>query len=142
MEDIHEKSDIRVERLEHVELAAEDLPLPPELAGLGGEELRQLERQVVRRLDCFLLPAVVLLFLLNILDRNNIANAKIVGLTDTLNINDTQYNTCLMIFYVGYVMTQLPSNIFIAKIKPSIYIGCVTSAWGVVRKTFQWFCPF
>jgi hypothetical protein len=33
--------------------------------------------------------------------RNNIANAKIAGLPKTLAITNTQYNTCLMIFYVG-----------------------------------------
>lgn len=33
--------------------------------------------------------------------RNNIANAKISGLPDTLGITNTEYNTCLMIFYVG-----------------------------------------
>jgi hypothetical protein len=32
---------------------------------------------------------------------NNIANAKIAGLPDTLGISNAQYNTCLMIFYVG-----------------------------------------
>ena len=34
-------------------------------------------------------------------DRNNIASAKIVGLTDTLGMTNEQYNTCLLMFYVG-----------------------------------------
>ncbi|KKY17974.1 putative allantoate permease [Phaeomoniella chlamydospora] len=127
------KPDPKVRHFDHIEvLVTQGLPLPSELSHLDNDELRKLEKDTVKRLDCFLLPAVVLLFLLNILDRNNIANAKIVGLTDTLNLTNNQYNTCLMIFYVGYVMTQLPSNVLIAKVRPSIYIGCVTSAWGVV----------
>ncbi|KAJ5966319.1 hypothetical protein N7481_013033 [Penicillium waksmanii] len=110
----------------------QQLPLPVELASLGSDEIEQLEKGLVRRLDTCLLPSVVILFLMNILDRNNIANAKIAGLPDTLDITNTQYNTCLMIFYVGYILTQLPSNLIITKVKPSIYIGTVTAAWGIV----------
>ncbi len=64
-------------------------------------------------------------------------------------MTDNQYNSSLMIFYVGCmpfvdskrmmcvltgtdVITQLPSNVYITKVRPSIYIGCVTSAWGLV----------
>ncbi|CAG8206564.1 unnamed protein product [Penicillium salamii] len=110
----------------------QQLPLPRELAHLEGEGLVELERGLVRRLDSCLLPAVVILFLMNILDRNNIANAKIAGLPDTLGISNTQYNTCLMIFYVGYIITQIPSNLIITKVRPSLYIGFVTAAWGIV----------
>lgn len=45
------------------------LPLPPQLAHLEDEGLVQLENGLVRRLDSCLLPAVVILFLMNILDR-------------------------------------------------------------------------
>ncbi len=46
-----------------------DLALPPDLESLDDSELRTLEKSLVRRLDCFLMPSVLLLFLLNILDR-------------------------------------------------------------------------
>lgn len=47
----------------------QQLPLPPQLAHLDGEGLARLETGLVRRLDRCLLPAVVILFLMNILDR-------------------------------------------------------------------------
>ncbi|KAL4978829.1 major facilitator superfamily domain-containing protein [Aspergillus desertorum] len=76
---------------------------------------------------------VYYLFLMNILDRNNIANAKISGLPTSLGIfANTEYNTCLRIFYIGYVLTQVPSNILILKVKPSLYIGFVTAGWANV----------
>lgn len=53
----------------------EKLPLPQELASLDDVEVEKLEKTLVRRLDMFMLPAVVILFLLNILDRyGNLAN--------------------------------------------------------------------
>ncbi|KAF4546044.1 Allantoate permease [Lasiodiplodia theobromae] len=124
-----------VEAIEKIEIAAplpDDLPLPDSLSNLEPDELRRLERSLVRRLDYTLLPVVLLLFLLNIIDRNNIASAKIVGLTETLNLTNNQYNTCLLLFYVGYVITQVPSNLIIGKVRPSYYICGITSAWGVV----------
>ncbi|OMP86159.1 putative transporter [Diplodia seriata] len=124
-----------VEAIEKIGLAApapDDLPLPECLVTLGPDELRRLERSLVRRLDFTLLPVVLLLFLLNIIDRNNIASAKIVGITETLNLTNNQYNTCLLLFYVGYVITQVPSNLIIGKVRPSLYICGITSAWGVV----------
>ncbi|KAL1613305.1 hypothetical protein SLS54_010754, partial [Diplodia seriata] len=115
-----------VEAIEKIGLAApapDDLPLPECLVTLGPDELRRLERSLVRRLDFTLLPVV---------DRNNIASAKIVGITETLNLTNNQYNTCLLLFYVGYVITQVPSNLIIGKVRPSLYICGITSAWGVV----------
>ncbi|OJD40717.1 fad-binding domain-containing protein [Diplodia corticola] len=121
-----------VEKIETTTPLPDDLPLPECLAHLNSDELRQLEKSLVRRLDCTLLPVVLLLFLLNIIDRNNIASAKIVGITETLNLTNNQYNTCLLLFYVGYVITQVPSNLIIGKVRPSLYICSITSAWGVI----------
>ena len=50
-------------------LALQQLPLPQELASYESEDIIRLEKQLVRKLDSYLLPAVILLFLMNILDR-------------------------------------------------------------------------
>ncbi|KAJ9137932.1 2-ketogluconate reductase [Pleurostoma richardsiae] len=126
----------RKDTAEHLEkpsyLLPDELPLPEELAHLTPDEQRRLGRRLSRRLDCTLMPTVFLLFLLNILDRNNIASAKIVGLTETLGLSNSQYNTCLLMFYVGYVLTQVPSNMIIGKVRPSYYICLTTSLWGIL----------
>ena len=92
---------VDVEAVERIFKPTDELLLPEELQHLNDNEIRRLDKSLVKRLDCTLMPVVVLLFLLNILDRNNIANAKIAGLAKTLGITNAQYNTCLMIFYVG-----------------------------------------
>ncbi|KPM45736.1 hypothetical protein AK830_g759 [Neonectria ditissima] len=109
-----------------------DLPLPDELVHLSRDEIHKLETRLTRRLDMTLMPTVFLLFLLNILDRNNIASAKIVGLQEDLGMTNNQYNTALMMFYIGYIITQIPSNMIIGKVRPSYYICLVTSLWGIV----------
>jgi MFS family permease len=37
-----------------------------------------------------------------------------------------------MIFYVGYVLTQLPSNAILPLVRPSIYLPLVTCCWGLL----------
>lgn len=72
---------------------------------------------------------------MNYLDRNNIAAAKLKGLTEDLGIKDNEqkYQTCLSILYVGYILMQVPSNMIINKIsRPSIYISVVMLLWGMI----------
>jgi hypothetical protein len=60
----------QVESVDKVGVAPlQQLPLPVELEGRSREELQQLEKKLVRQLDFHLMPAVVILFLMNILDR-------------------------------------------------------------------------
>jgi len=70
---------------------------------------------------------------MNYLDRNNMAAARLKGLQTDLNLNYNQYSTCLSILYVGYILMQVPSNIFINRIsRPSIYISAVMTVWGLI----------
>ena len=75
----------------------------------------------------------VLIYIMNYLDRNNIAAARLKGLQEDLNIDDTQYATCLSILYVGYILMQVPSNMFMNWIsRPSLYISVVMLIWGLI----------
>lgn len=50
---------------------------------------------MVRKIDLHLIPALFLLFIFNILDRSNIANARLGGLQEDLGLSDTQYQTAV-----------------------------------------------
>lgn len=64
------------------------------------EHRRRVERKLLRKLDarCSLF---VLIYILNYLDRNNIAAARLRGLQDDLGLDNHEYETCLSILYVG-----------------------------------------
>ncbi|KAK7966268.1 MFS general substrate transporter [Apiospora aurea] len=113
-------------------LLPDELPLLAELAHLSREEQHHLDRRLTKILDLTLMPAVFILFLLTILDRNNIASARISGLTTTQWMTNYEYNTCLLMFYIGYCITQVPSNMTIGKVRPSLYICLMTSLWGIL----------
>lgn len=91
-----------------------------------------VEKSLKRKLDtrCALF---VLIYIMNYLDRNNIGAARLKGLQTDLGLDNNQYATCLSILYVGYILMQVPSNIFINRIqRPSLYISLVMLVWGLI----------
>ena len=53
------------------------------------------EKDVLRKMDIRLIPVLAVLYLLSFLDRGNIGNAKIQGLTADLHLSGDEYNMCL-----------------------------------------------
>ncbi|KAH7402265.1 retrograde regulation protein 2 [Phaeosphaeria sp. MPI-PUGE-AT-0046c] len=96
------------------------------------EQLASLEKQLVRKIDIRALPILIILFLLNVLDRNAIANARLGGLEDTLGITDVQYQTAVMVLWAGYISMMIPSNMVLSIVKPQLYLPTVVIVWGIV----------
>ncbi|KAH3904717.1 hypothetical protein HBI56_215410 [Parastagonospora nodorum] len=90
------------------------------------------EKKLMRRLDLRLLPAVSILYLLSFLDRSNVANARIEGLTADLGMTGNQYLTGLTLYFIGYVLFELPCNIILKRTTPRFWLPTLTIAWGVV----------
>ncbi|MCJ1343508.1 hypothetical protein MMC31_001703, partial [Peltigera leucophlebia] len=106
---------------------------PESLGHLPPYERLNLEALLVRKIDLRLLPMVILMYILNYLDRNNIAAARLAGLESDLSLTGTQYLTALSILFVGYILMQIPSNLFLNKVgKPAIYLPGVMVVWGIV----------
>lgn len=49
---------------------------------------------------------IVIMYILNYLDRNNIAAAKLAGLIEDLHLTGDQFNTSVSILFVGYLLMQ------------------------------------
>lgn len=112
---------------------AEFVPKPEDaMEALGIPNWRELEKKVVRRLDMTLMPCLWLLYLFNYLDRASIAQARINDLDVDLGLEDYQYSTAVTILSVGYVIGQIPSNMIIGKVRPSVYLCCAAIVWSGV----------
>lgn len=72
-------------------------------------------RVLKRKLDYRLVPIWSLLYLFSFLDRSNIGNARIAGLEHDLNLTGTQFNMTLTIFFFGYILFEVPSNIMVRR---------------------------
>jgi MFS family permease len=89
------------------------------------------EKKLLWKTDLHVVPPLVILFLLAFLDRVNIGNAKIQGMTQELNMQGQDYNIALFIFFVPYILLEVPSNIVIKKVAPSTWLCSIMFLWGV-----------
>jgi sugar phosphate permease len=86
------------------------------------------EKALVRRIDKRMMPLMMLLYILNYLDRNNIATARLGNFEEDIGLVNEQYNTVTSIFFVGYILTQVPTNMILNKMQPSIFLVCIVAA--------------
>lgn len=59
------------------------------------------ESAVIRKLDWHLLPLVFVLYSLSVLDRSNLGNAKLAGMTKDINLTGNRYNWLGTLFYIA-----------------------------------------
>ncbi|MCJ1375331.1 hypothetical protein MMC20_006566 [Loxospora ochrophaea] len=84
------------------------------------------ERKLMSKIDFRVIPFLSILYFLAFLDRTNVANAAIFGLQKDLGLTGTEYNTALTIFFVPYILFEIPSNLILKKLKPHLWLsGCM-----------------
>ncbi|KAL4788191.1 major facilitator superfamily domain-containing protein [Aspergillus varians] len=90
------------------------------------------EKALLRKLDMWIVPPVMLLYLLSFLDRVNIGNARLYGMEEDLGLEGNQYQIVVSILFVTYILSELPSNLVIKRFRPSRWISFITTGWGLV----------
>ncbi|KAJ9155044.1 MFS general substrate transporter [Pleurostoma richardsiae] len=98
------------------------------------------EKRLMSKIDWHILPFVSVLYLMAFLDRVNVANARSFSLAADLDLTGVMYNTALVIFFVPYILFEIPSNILLKRFSPRIWLplcgmvfGLVTCLQGVVQ---------
>ncbi|KAF2431931.1 MFS general substrate transporter [Tothia fuscella] len=91
------------------------------------------ERKLVNKIDWHVIPCLCILYLLAFLDRVNISNANIFGLSKELDLlHDNRYNTALVIFFVPYILFEIPSNVLLKKFSPNVWLSGCMFAFGLL----------
>ncbi|GAQ42215.1 MFS transporter [Aspergillus tubingensis] len=93
---------------------------------------RKMTKQLLGKVDIHLLPFLVVMYLLNFLDRNNLSQARLGSLEQDLGMKGTDYNLATSILFVGYLLMQLPSNLLLTRVRPSLFLGTSMAIWGVI----------
>ncbi|VVT48638.1 uncharacterized protein SAPINGB_P001877 [Magnusiomyces paraingens] len=89
------------------------------------------ESRLVRKFDLHLMTFLCALYLVSYLDRSNIGNANVAGLSRSLDMSDHQYQWLLTVFYLGYILFQW-LTLFWKRFPPKYYVCIVVVAWGLV----------
>ncbi|KAF3021462.1 hypothetical protein E8E14_009024 [Neopestalotiopsis sp. 37M] len=108
---------------------------PAIIANMTPERRQELEKHLRKKIDLRLLPTMIIMYIMNYIDRNNIAAAKLAHLERDLGLpsGSTEYQTAVSILFVGYLLMQIPSNLFLNKIgKPALYLPTCMIVWGVI----------
>ncbi|KAJ5771561.1 hypothetical protein N7520_002090 [Penicillium odoratum] len=100
-----------------------------------GQPLVELDRAAEARLrfkiDLYVVPTVALMYLFCFIDRANIGNAKLAGFAKDLGLEGYDYNIVLSIFYVAYILFEIPSNLACKWIGPGWFLPALTLGFGI-----------
>ncbi|KAH8651051.1 allantoate permease [Xylariales sp. PMI_506] len=92
----------------------------------------QQTKKLLRKVDLRLLPWLVLMYTTNFLDRTALAQARLGTLEKDLRLKGVEYNTVTSILFIGYILLQLPSNLLLTKVRPSLYLCLMMAIWGTI----------
>ncbi|KAK5107055.1 hypothetical protein LTR62_001905 [Meristemomyces frigidus] len=91
----------------------------------------QKERKLLWKIDAYLVPLLTLSFLSAYLDRSNIGNAAIAGMSEDLGLTKQGLANAILLFYATYVLFELPGSLLVKKIRPSRLLPIFMMGWSV-----------
>lgn len=95
------------------------------------ERLMDLETRTVRRVTVRLVPLLMALYFVNYLDRTNLGIAKAEVSAD-LQLSATMFGLASGIFFIGYVLVEVPSNLALARFGARRWLARIAVSWGIV----------
>ena len=88
------------------------------------------EKQIIQKLQWRLIPFLFLLYVISFIDRANIGFAALTMNRD-LGISSEQFGLVAAIFFFGYVLSGIPSNLMLHKLGARVWISLILVIWGV-----------
>ncbi|KML46801.1 MFS transporter permease [Burkholderia cepacia] len=101
--------------------------IAPATAPLATDALSSGYRKVTSRL----IPLIFICYLFNYLDRVNVGFAKLQMLSD-LKMSETVYGLGAGVFFIGYVLAGVPSNLMLRRVGARVWIAIIMCLWGAL----------
>ncbi|KAI1478007.1 MFS general substrate transporter [Daldinia eschscholtzii] len=90
------------------------------------------ERRFLFKLDAVILTFASLGYFIKYLDQVNVNSAFVSGMKEDLGLYGNQLNYMVTCWTVGYVIGEIPSNMLLTKVRPSIFIPACEVVWSVL----------
>ena len=84
-----------------------------------------------------LLPLLLVCYVVAYLDRVNVGFAKLQMASD-LGFSDVTYGLGAGIFFIGYFLFEVPSNIILHRVGARLWIGRIMITWGLVSAAMMY----
>jgi len=89
------------------------------------------ERSLLSKVTRRLIPFMFLLYIVSYLDRINVGFAAL-QLNKALNFDPTVFGLGAGIFFIGYFIFEVPSNLILERVGPRIWIARILVTWGII----------
>lgn len=99
--------------------------------------MNDLGRRTMRKAIWRLVPFLAVLYAFNIIDRANVGFARL-QMKDSLGLTDAVVDWGYGIFYVGYLVFEVPSNMFLRRFGARRWIARIMISWGLVSTLTAW----
>lgn len=93
--------------------------------------MKSESQSVLRKVTIRLIPYMLLLYIVAYIDRSNISVAAL-QMNASLGFDASVYGLAAGIFFIGYFIFEVPSNILLAKFGAKVWITRIIFTWGVV----------
>ncbi|AKE08977.1 MFS transporter [Serratia liquefaciens] len=90
-----------------------------------------LHLSTVKKMNLRLIPFIMILYLIAYIDRANISVAALQMNAD-LALTAEMYGIAAGIFFVSYILFEIPSNIILTRVGAKIWIARIMVTWGVI----------
>lgn len=94
-------------------------------------DVSDLEKQTIKRVTRRMIPFLILLFVVAFLDRNNVGFAALHMNAD-IGISQAIYGLGAGIFFLGYFMFEVPSNILLHRYGARVWLARIMVTWGII----------
>ncbi|KAL8280478.1 hypothetical protein RQP46_007126 [Phenoliferia psychrophenolica] len=96
------------------------------------------DARIMRKVDYRLIPILSILYSISLIDRTNISVARVAGMALpvakgglALTVG-TRYSIISLVFFITYIIFELPSNILLRKIGARVHMTAIVLSWGAV----------
>src|SRR5437764_4968818 len=90
-----------------------------------------LEKRTISKVSWRLLPLIVGIYFVAYIDRTNVGFAAL-GMNQSLGFNDYVYGWGAGIFFLGYFLFEVPSNIILLRVGARVWIARIMMSWGII----------
>ena len=97
----------------------------------GSLDSKSLEKATLLKISWRIIPFICVLYIFNILDRSNLGFAR-QAMEGDIGLTKAAFDIAYGLFYIGYLIFEIPSNLLLTKIGARIWISRIMITWGLV----------
>ncbi|GKZ58196.1 hypothetical protein AnigIFM49718_004011 [Aspergillus niger] len=130
--DAHKRSPSHVEDIHHPSKVSHgDTALALLTAGGELESAEPIElKKLVRKIDWIILPFLSVCYAFYYIDKTTLSYAAIFGIKEDLKLTGEQYSWLSSVFYFGFLVWALPTNLLLQRFPVGKYLGVNIFLWG------------